>query len=45
MNVAQLNILTMIRHLGKDIFPANAKLVLFGSQAGGDAKLDSDKVL
>lgn len=45
MNIEQLNILSMIQHLGKDILPANAKLVLFGSQAGGDAKLDSDKVL
>ena len=42
MNVEQLNILSMIRHLGKDILPANAKLLLFGSQARGDARQDSD---
>ena len=42
MNVEQLNILSMIRHLGKDILPTNAKLLLFGSQARGDARQDSD---
>lgn len=42
MNIEQFNILSMIRHLGKDILPANAKLLLFGSQARGDARQDSD---
>lgn len=42
MNVEQLNILGTIRHLGKDILPANAKFLLFGSQARGDARQDSD---
>ena len=42
MNVEQLNILGMIRHLGEDVLPKDAKLVLFGSQARGDARQDSD---
>lgn len=42
MNEEQLNILGMIRHLGEDILPENAKLVLFGTQARGDARQDSD---
>lgn len=42
MSVKQLEIEEMIKMLGKEILPDKAKLLLFGSQARGDARPDSD---
>ena len=35
-------ILTSVKQLARTVLPADAKLVLFGSRARGDAKPDSD---
>lgn len=35
-------ILTSVKKLARTVLPADAKLVLFGSRARGDAKPDSD---
>lgn len=42
MSAQQLEIEELIRQLGKEILPENAKLLLFGSQARDDARADSD---
>ena len=42
MSARQLEIEELIRQLGEKILPANAKLLLFGSQARDDAGPDSD---
>lgn len=42
MSARQLEIEELIRQLGKEILPENAKLLLFGSQARDDARPDSD---
>ena len=42
MSARQIEITELIKQLGKEILPGNAKLVLFGSQARDDAHADSD---
>ena len=42
MSARQIEIAELIRQLGKQILPENAKLFLFGSQARDDARPDSD---
>jgi len=42
MSAQQIEIAELIRQLGKEILPENAKLLLFGSQARNDARPDSD---
>lgn len=42
MSAHQIEIAKLIRQLGKEILPENAKLLLFGSQARDDARTDSD---
>lgn len=42
MSARQIEISELIRQLGKEILPVNAKLMLFGSQARDDARADSD---
>lgn len=38
----QIEIAELIRQLGKEILPGNAKLMIFGTQARDDARADSD---
>jgi len=42
MTGRQLEIESMIRNLGNETLPKNAKLMLFGSQARNEARPDSD---
>lgn len=37
-----MNIIEKIQDLGRNVLPPNARLILFGSQARGDANADSD---
>ena len=42
MPIHRFEIESMIKRLGADILPRNARLILFGSQARDNARLDSD---
>lgn len=42
MSTRQLEIESLIKQLGKEILPENARLMLFGSQARDEANPDSD---
>lgn len=42
MSADKLNIIEKIQDLGRNVLPPNARLILFGSQARGDANADSD---
>lgn len=42
MSARQIEIAELIKQLGREILPGNAKLMLFGSQARDDARADSD---
>ncbi len=42
MSTRQLEIEGLIKHLGAEILPKNARLILFGSQARDEATPDSD---
>jgi len=42
MSARQIEISELIKQLGQEILPKNAKMLLFGSQARDDARPDSD---
>ena len=42
MSIRQLEIESLIKHLGEEILPQGARLLLFGSQARDEARPDSD---
>lgn len=42
MSTRQLEIESLIKHLGAEILPRGARLLLFGSQARDEARPDSD---
>lgn len=42
MSARQIEIAELIKQLGREILPGNARLMLFGSQARDDARPDSD---
>jgi predicted nucleotidyltransferase len=42
MSTRQLEIESLIKHLGTEILPRGARLLLFGSQARDEARPDSD---
>ena len=42
MSTRQLEIESLIKHLGEEILPRGARLLLFGSQARDEARPDSD---
>ena len=40
--VSKANIVSQIRHLGKEVIPQGSHLLLYGSRARGDNRADSD---